>query len=1044
MSEEPTPPVVEPRDPVASAQQSQQSHTVVAVLVCHNAEQYLPRTLDAIATLAPRPSCVIAVDTGSSDQTPALLASAASATAEPSSAPRVIDRIVTLAADAGYAEAVHAGLEAAPASEWLWLLHDDSAPDPAALGVLLRSAEEQPSVAVWGPKVLGWDEPRRLLEIGVSVSRSGRRFTGLERGEQDQGQYEGQRDVLAVGSAGLLARRDVWSDLGGFERSLRFFREDVDYGWRVNLAGHRVVVATEAVIHHAESMARGRRSASVSDPHATDRASALFTLLANARRATWVLRWLWLLAQTLVRALGFVLGKSPREAAAEMNAVATVLLRPGRILGVRRSRRRWRSVRQSSLRSFFPPPGQQVRHTLETVAGSLTLEADVESGHPSSVLESGPVDDDIDSFVSAGSGRLRRLLKRPGVLLFTGLLVIQLIAWRGLYRGGVLHGGALLPMPTGASDVWQEYLASWHAVTLGSGTMAHPSSAVLGLMAGAALGHATWVVPVILVLGPPLAGVLAYQVTTSFGLSSRLRLAVGAAYALNPVMVAATAQGRWTTVLVAVLLPLAAIACARGLGLGARPPSVRAAAVGVLLLAVMIAVSPPLIAVFAALLVSAFVWVKGRRRMLALFLLVGPAVLLMPWWQTVASDPTVLLLEPGVRLTADTEQPWHALFFDPGGWWSLPWWVGIGLTVAALAAVLRAQQARPVRVALVVAGTGMAWALALEAIAVTPANSAVPAAPWSGSVLMLTIGAVLIAIAVAARGARSRLSEAPFSWRQPAFAVVTALALGGSVVWGIAWLDHGASDPLDRGTANPLPAFVRAQSALPEQIRTLVLEPADGRLAYTVLRSRDARWGDVETAPTAEQMRSMDEVVSDLASGRGVAPVDELTERAVQYILAVAPVDARLEVALDSAPGLLRIADPGEASLWRVEQATGRVRVVESDDRRQVLASEVVGDPSAADVNVEAAATDRVLELAELADDGWRAIETTDDDSRELAAASTSDWAQRFIVGADGADVAMSVENRLRTWLLWGQLALVLALIVVALPGRARQDEEAV
>ena len=168
--------------------------------------------------------------------------------------------VVTMPSETGFAEAVHAGVEAAPDSDWLWFLHDDCAPEVDALGVLLRAAEDQASVAVWGPKVLGWDEPRRLLEIGVSISQSGRRYTGLESGEQDQGQYDGQRDVLAVGSAGLLSLREVWSDLGGFERSLHFFREDVDFGWRVNLAGHRVVVATDAVVHHAESMARGRRT----------------------------------------------------------------------------------------------------------------------------------------------------------------------------------------------------------------------------------------------------------------------------------------------------------------------------------------------------------------------------------------------------------------------------------------------------------------------------------------------------------------------------------------------------------------------------------------------------------------------------------------------------------------------------------------------------------------------------------------------------------------------------------------------------------------
>ena len=97
---------------------------------------------------------------------------------------------------------------------------------------------------------------------------------------------------------------------------------------------------------------------------------------------------------------------------------------------------------------------------------------------------------------------------------------MQLIAWRGLYRGGVLHGGALLPVPTGASDVWQAYTAAWHPVTLGSDTMAHPSTAVLGAARHAAArsrhvggaGACWW-------SARPLAGVLAYLVTRSFGLS---------------------------------------------------------------------------------------------------------------------------------------------------------------------------------------------------------------------------------------------------------------------------------------------------------------------------------------------------------------------------------------------------------------------------------------------------------------------------------------------------------------------------------------------
>jgi hypothetical protein len=319
-------------------------------------------------------------------------------------------------------------------------------------------------------------------------------------------------------------------------------------------------------------------------------------------------------------------------------------------------------------------------------------------------------------------------------------------------------------------------------------------------------------------------------------------------------------------------------------------------------------------------------------------------------------------------------------------------------------------------------------------------------------VLLLALAAALVAASVAARGAGRRLSGATFSWRQPALAVVTVVALASPVVWAIGWLAHGATGPLDRGTADPLPAFVRAQSALPEQIRTLVLRPEGGRLVYTVLRNRGAEWGDVETAPSTADMASMDTVVSDLASGRGSAPVGELADRAVQYILAVAPVATELEVALDSAPGLLRVANPGDSSLWRVEEDTGRVRL-SSDGESENLASEVPGDPSSARVQVAAlpggsGADERVLKLAELADDRWQAISQSDSASSEQLPGSASSWAQRFTLDGNAqtsaVTVTMSVEDAVRHWMLWGQLVVVVLLVLIALPGRSRRDEEAV
>ena len=82
-----------------------------------------------------------------------------------------------------------------------------------------------------GPKLREWPSLRRLLEMGVTISGTGSRETGLERGEYDQGQHDRLRDVLAVNTAGMLVRRSVREEIG-FDPALPLFGNDIDFGWR--------------------------------------------------------------------------------------------------------------------------------------------------------------------------------------------------------------------------------------------------------------------------------------------------------------------------------------------------------------------------------------------------------------------------------------------------------------------------------------------------------------------------------------------------------------------------------------------------------------------------------------------------------------------------------------------------------------------------------------------------------------------------------------------------------------------------------------------
>src|SRR3954468_2918266 len=138
--------------------------TVVALLVSHDGSRWLPTVVDGVCSQSVPLSGVVCVDTGSRDESADLLLDA-------------FDEVVTVPGRTAYPEAVRIGLEQIPAdeAEWIWLLHDDSTPAPDALERLLEAAATDPTVDVLGPKLREWPSLKRLLEVGVTISATGRR-----------------------------------------------------------------------------------------------------------------------------------------------------------------------------------------------------------------------------------------------------------------------------------------------------------------------------------------------------------------------------------------------------------------------------------------------------------------------------------------------------------------------------------------------------------------------------------------------------------------------------------------------------------------------------------------------------------------------------------------------------------------------------------------------------------------------------------------------------------------------------------------------------
>ncbi|NMR20889.1 glycosyltransferase [Cellulomonas fimi] len=551
---------------------------VLAVLVTRGRTRYLEHTLAALASQTRAPAEVVVVD--------------AAAQAAGSPAVPVADDVTPLVADLlasvqatvrvlrvpgartfGHAvRAAVAGSSTAPGEPaWLWLLHDDSAPEPTALAELVRAVEHAPSVAVAGAKQRSWDDPTRLLEVGVTTSRLGRRMTGVDEGEVDQGQHDGRDDVLGVGLAGALVRFDVWQALGGTDPMLGPFGDGLDLSRRARLAGHRVVVVPSAVVRHAQATYRGVREFGggaggdvadarhdAGDPRrsfAARRRAQVHARLAAAPVVLLPFLGLGFLAAGVVRALVRIAMKELPLAAAEIAAPVAALLHPGRMARARGHARRVARLPRRSLRPLQTTWREVVREQRDR---HLTRAEQRRVGRAPSELELREL--------AALATRRRAGLAGLGVVLVALTAVVLGDLLQAVLRGEPLTGGALLPAQADLGELWRAATSGWVGAGLGSPGPAEPLLTALVPFAVLTGGSTAGAVAVLLVGSLVLAGLGAWFAAGAATRSVAARLWAAVVWVAAPALGLALDGGRLGAVVAHVALPWAALGVARALG----------------------------------------------------------------------------------------------------------------------------------------------------------------------------------------------------------------------------------------------------------------------------------------------------------------------------------------------------------------------------------------------------------------------------------------------------------------------------------------------
>ncbi len=210
----------------------------ISVIIPHfNGKQHLDTCFHALRAQRFTDFETILVDNGSTDGSQAYVRDYFS---------EVI--LIELGTNRGFTGACNAGWKAST-GEIVVLLNNDTEVDPEWLTEIASAFERHPEAGIVASKMLLFDKRDHFHTAGDFY-----RLDGIpgNRGvwQEDTGQFDREERVFSACGGSAAYRRPLLDKIGFLDDDFFFSCEDVDMGFRANLAGWKTMYVPTAVVYH--------------------------------------------------------------------------------------------------------------------------------------------------------------------------------------------------------------------------------------------------------------------------------------------------------------------------------------------------------------------------------------------------------------------------------------------------------------------------------------------------------------------------------------------------------------------------------------------------------------------------------------------------------------------------------------------------------------------------------------------------------------------------------------------------------------------------